>query len=198
MKRTKFVITTAVCLLVLSAVGAFSAYGQFHRENTRDKSDSTNYQPIPMSMTEPHSIGTFDNYKVKTNAKKRTASSKSAVPSSSSSSQTYSQYKASHPEDKCYKTVIPSKTVYVDDPYRYIGEEWSPGPGVNGYILRCSYGDFTVSAVDKIIKQGTKPHTNTSSPAPTPVSYDAALSSCLALGTAGTSAFEQCMNAYGY
>lgn len=203
MNKRRLFAASALTILVLTASGVLLHFNTaLHTD--RKKADVVD-GPITLN---PGGLTVVDTLQMNTQppegkpSESSTTSQTQQADSQAAASQgntfTPNTYQAPAANNDCYKTVITYNTIYKDDPYRYIGEEWSPGPGQNGYVLHCSYGDFTVPAVDQIVRQGTKQRTSTDTGSTTGISYEAALSSCLALGTSGTSAFEQCMNAYGY
>jgi len=63
----------------------------------------------------------------------------------------------------CTKTPIPYKTITIEDPYRYVGNNYSYG-GTDGYLETCTTSssgykpsDFRYTPYDKTIYVGTKP-----------------------------------------
>jgi hypothetical protein len=111
----------------------------------------------------------------------------------------------------CTTTPTPYGTVYKDDPNTNKGRQWQIG-GMEGWVNTCSvnggasYVAWSIPPIDTIVYVGTyvaPTYTSTTPTAPTTptspgISEAAAQTSCIALGTSGTSAYDQCMHAYGY
>lgn len=190
-KRNKLVAALVFCgVLILYTGLGFGAYTIVSRQNesgstsgsqtnaTADKNDSTNTDSTPAN---------------------------NQGSSQSSGSQTGSpESKPKATGSTCTRTTIPFNTEYQDSYSLFVGESKVLYQGKNGYVDKCTpdsggrpVSDTTVPPVTKVVLVGTKPQS--SSPPPSQgISYEQAQSNCLAQGTSGTSAYEQCMDAYGY
>ena len=108
----------------------------------------------------------------------------------------------------CTKTLIPYDTEYENTPSLPVGQTKIIYPGINGYTTSCTNNsDGTndthffdpVPSAPRVVEVGTA----SQNPAPSNgVSYQEAQSSCSALlangGGTASSAYSQCLHAYGY
>lgn len=102
----------------------------------------------------------------------------------------------------CTRTPIPYETIYTNTYTLPKGQSEVHSPGKAGYTNTCTadsqghtWSDLPVPSVPEVIYVGVA---NPTTPPSGGISYQEAQSSCLALGTGDSSAFEQCMHAYGY
>lgn len=188
-------ITTAIVALVFSLLGAggFAMFSQ-HKSSLKTSSEPTVKGQTTTTLTTPL-VSTPATSMPSTPQPTTQTNKQSNNPSSNSGS----KYVAG----VCTETVIPYNTTYVDDPIFPVGTQQSYG-GTNGKKVTCTNdstgynNSYSTEPYDKTIYVGTKVATPPPAPQPTGISYEYAQSSCGALGTGGTSAFEQCMHAYGF
>lgn len=186
-------ITTVIVALVFSILGAggFAFYSQ-HKSSLKTsntptvKGQTTNILSAPLVSTPT------------------TSTLSTPKPTTQTTTQSQAKTNSEVWAERCgEETSVAPPIKYVDASWLLVGET-ETHLGTDGKQKTCEYPDghkATYVHPDPLttwVYVGTKVATPTPAPQPTGITYEWAQSSCGALGTGGTSAFEQCMHAYGY